>query len=150
MKKTFLVITFSIFGVLVWAGETNSTTEPKEKGVEYLRTINERAAKIAASLQLADSAKSNRVQQIMVEQYRGLNDIQYVRDIEIGNAKAKFAEDKTSANAAIALGNNATTGVLVDAVGWLNFFFLCTLLALPGMLLLPKVAPWHAPAAPPK
>ena len=27
--------------------------------------------------------------------------------------------------------------------GWFNFFLLCTLLALPGMLLLPKVAPWN-------
>ena len=38
---------------------------------------------------------------------------------------------------------NSVTGVLVEQVGWLNFFFLCTLLALPGMLLLPKVAPWN-------
>ena len=39
---------------------------------------------------------------------------------------------------------NAVTGVIVEQTGWLNFFLLCTLLALPGMLLLPKVAPWNA------
>lgn len=38
---------------------------------------------------------------------------------------------------------NAVTGVVVEYAGWLNFFLLCTLLALPGMLLLPKVAPWN-------
>ncbi len=38
---------------------------------------------------------------------------------------------------------NATTGWLVEGLGWFAFFILCTLLALPGMLLLFKVAPWR-------
>ena len=38
---------------------------------------------------------------------------------------------------------NAVTGVLVEQFGWTNFFLLCTALALPGMLLLIKVAPWN-------
>lgn len=38
---------------------------------------------------------------------------------------------------------NALTGVIVDRVGWEQFFLLCTLLAIPGMLLLIKVAPWN-------
>lgn len=38
---------------------------------------------------------------------------------------------------------NSTTGYLVDAWGWMPFFFLCFLLSLPGMLMLPKVAPWR-------
>jgi PAT family beta-lactamase induction signal transducer AmpG len=37
---------------------------------------------------------------------------------------------------------NAATGWLVEALGWTGFFLLCALLALPGMLLLFKVAPW--------
>ena len=37
---------------------------------------------------------------------------------------------------------NATTGWLVEQLGWFGFFMLCVLLALPGMLLLFKVAPW--------
>ena len=37
---------------------------------------------------------------------------------------------------------NATTGWLVESIGWLNFFWLCAALAVPGMLLLVKVAPW--------
>ncbi len=36
---------------------------------------------------------------------------------------------------------NAATGLIVEAVGWEHFFLLCTLLALPGMLMLLKVAP---------
>jgi len=38
---------------------------------------------------------------------------------------------------------NAVTGVIVEQVGWTNFFLLCTVLAIPGMLLLFKVAPWN-------
>ena len=38
---------------------------------------------------------------------------------------------------------NAATGWLVEVLGWGNFFLLCALLAIPGMLLLFKVAPWN-------
>jgi len=38
---------------------------------------------------------------------------------------------------------NATTGWLVEWLGWMSFFLLCVILALPGMALLFKVAPWH-------
>ena len=38
---------------------------------------------------------------------------------------------------------NSATGFLVEQLGWVNFFLLCTALALPGMILLAKVAPWR-------
>jgi PAT family beta-lactamase induction signal transducer AmpG len=38
---------------------------------------------------------------------------------------------------------NATTGWIVAQMGWFNFFLLCTLLAVPGMALLLRVAPWN-------
>jgi len=38
---------------------------------------------------------------------------------------------------------NAVTGVIVEQIGWTSFFLLCTVLAIPGMLLLFKVAPWN-------
>ena len=38
---------------------------------------------------------------------------------------------------------NATTGWIVAQMGWFNFFLLCTLLAVPGMALLLRVAPWR-------
>ncbi|HBM84619.1 AmpG family muropeptide MFS transporter [Haliea sp.] len=38
---------------------------------------------------------------------------------------------------------NASTGVIVESVGWQPFFLICTLLAVPGMLLLLWVAPWR-------
>ena len=39
---------------------------------------------------------------------------------------------------------NATTGYLVDDLGWKNFFIFCFLAAIPGMLLLIKIAPWNS------
>jgi PAT family beta-lactamase induction signal transducer AmpG len=38
---------------------------------------------------------------------------------------------------------NATAGYLIEQMGWTMFFMLCVLLAIPGMLLLFKVAPWN-------
>jgi len=38
---------------------------------------------------------------------------------------------------------NASTGIIVDHVGWINFFLICAMLAIPGMLLLLWVAPWN-------
>lgn len=37
---------------------------------------------------------------------------------------------------------NATAGWLVEHLGWDGFFLLCAALAIPGMLLLLKIAPW--------
>jgi len=39
---------------------------------------------------------------------------------------------------------NASTGIIQEQVGWVNFFLICAILAIPGMLLLLWVAPWRA------
>jgi PAT family beta-lactamase induction signal transducer AmpG len=38
---------------------------------------------------------------------------------------------------------NAATGYLVEWFGWMTFFLFCFVIAIPGMLLLLKVAPWN-------
>jgi MFS transporter, PAT family, beta-lactamase induction signal transducer AmpG len=43
---------------------------------------------------------------------------------------------------------NATTGWIVEQTGWFTFFLLCTALALPGMALLLRVAPWNERTTP--
>ena len=40
---------------------------------------------------------------------------------------------------------NALTGFIVAHTGWFVFFLICFALAVPGMLLLPKIAPWNTP-----
>jgi PAT family beta-lactamase induction signal transducer AmpG len=42
---------------------------------------------------------------------------------------------------------NAVTGYMVAQTGWFTFFLICFALALPGMLMLPKVAPWGRASA---
>ena len=39
---------------------------------------------------------------------------------------------------------NASTGFIVESTGWVSFFLLCTVLAIPGMVMLIWVAPWRA------
>ena len=41
---------------------------------------------------------------------------------------------------------NASTGYIVAQTGWGGFFLICAALAIPGLLLLPRVAPWNEPA----
>jgi PAT family beta-lactamase induction signal transducer AmpG len=38
---------------------------------------------------------------------------------------------------------NSSVGFIVAETGWFLFFILCFVLALPGMLMLPKIAPWN-------
>ncbi|MEP7276097.1 MAG: AmpG family muropeptide MFS transporter [Betaproteobacteria bacterium] len=38
---------------------------------------------------------------------------------------------------------SATTGWIVERIGWFDFYLLCTALALPGMALLLRIAPWR-------
>ena len=40
---------------------------------------------------------------------------------------------------------SSTSGLIVDSIGWTDFFYLCALLAVPGMMLLAWVAPFNAP-----
>jgi PAT family beta-lactamase induction signal transducer AmpG len=40
---------------------------------------------------------------------------------------------------------NASTGIIVERIGWFDFYLCCALLALPGMILLVWVAPWRDP-----
>lgn len=43
---------------------------------------------------------------------------------------------------------NATTGFIVESVGWTTFYWICFAVAVPGMLLLLKVAPWRGGKSP--
>ena len=44
---------------------------------------------------------------------------------------------------------SSATGYLVEITGWTGFFCICILLSLPGLLLLPLVAPWKERLPPP-
>ena len=55
----------------------------------YTKTINTRAQKIVVGLSLSDSLKATKVQSIVAQHYRNLNDIHSRRDAQIKNIKSK-------------------------------------------------------------
>lgn len=60
----------------------------------YTRVITQRADKIVAALGLTDAAKVTQVRDIIVAQYRSLNEIHTARDTEVKAVKEQLKNDK--------------------------------------------------------
>lgn len=67
----------------------------------YLKTITQRAEKIAVGLGIADGAIKDKVSLVIRDQYSDLNDIYTQRDIEVKAVKEKYT-DKTERETALA------------------------------------------------
>ncbi|WP_246197755.1 DUF3826 domain-containing protein [Chitinophaga agrisoli] len=65
----------------------------------YTRAITQRADKIVTTLGITDAAKSTKVRDIIVQQYRDLNDLQMVHDPAVKAAKEQLKEDKPALEA---------------------------------------------------
>lgn len=77
----------------------------------------------------------------------GLGTAAFVAFIARSTSKAHTATQFALLSALTALPRSfasASTGVIVEQVGWESFFYFCALIAIPGMLLLFKIAPWNA------
>jgi hypothetical protein len=105
----FLFVTITVF-VCCFNNKTfsqNAATNP-DKELSYTRTINERAAKIVATLGIADSIKANRVKMIIANEYRSLNEVHTYRNDQtkavkssgaakdVADAKVKGLEDEAN------------------------------------------------------
>jgi len=66
---------------------------------EYTRVITKRADKIVTPLGIRDQAKVLQVRDIIVAQYRFLNDVQTARDTQIKAAKAELKDNKDALEA---------------------------------------------------
>jgi Spy/CpxP family protein refolding chaperone len=75
--------------------QTQQPTESKEAA--YTRTITERAAKIVATLGLPDEAKGTQVRDVIVKQYRALNEVHEARKTQLADLKAQPKDEKTEA-----------------------------------------------------
>jgi len=106
MRPCMLLLLALMPTTWVLAQGTNAPTA-EAKDVAYIRTLNERVAKIVGALEIAEAGESNRVHTIVVQQYRALNDIHFERDVEIQNAKAKAGADKHAANTALQAARDA-------------------------------------------
>jgi hypothetical protein len=110
MKRMFIGLVLMLalvpVGSLLAEGTNSSPAESKEAA--HARTLNDRAAKIVATLGVADVAKSNRVHGIVVRQYCDLAVIHEERDVQIKAAKEKAGADKAAASAAVQVVRDAT------------------------------------------
>ena len=66
----------------------------KGEDTAYTRVITQRADKIVVTLGLTDAAKTTQVRDIIVEQYRCLNEIHTTRDTEVKAVKEQLKNDK--------------------------------------------------------
>ncbi len=82
MKKSLRLL-FALLVVLTGAelraAETNSVADA---GAAYTKAINQRADKIVGTLGIADTNKLMRVRDIIAQQYRDLNAIHSIRDLQ--------------------------------------------------------------------
>lgn len=106
-KHSFRIICLVCLGMLAGAGpllaQDNKPVATQEsagdKEAAYTRTITQRADKIVKTLNLADEKKATKARDIIVQQYRDLNDIHGERDTQLKAAKAKAGENKQLAEA---------------------------------------------------
>jgi hypothetical protein len=77
----FLLSSVSLFG--------QDAAQTSEKEAAYTRTINTRAEKIVATLELADPSTQKKVVSIIADQYRNLNTVYTQRDEQVRIIKEK-------------------------------------------------------------
>ena len=87
MRKLFVFAYLTMAVATTTFGQSNTTNAEQEAA--YTKTINLRAEKIVATLDVKDAAKAMKVQSIIVDQYRNLNTIHTDRDNQVKAIKAK-------------------------------------------------------------
>jgi hypothetical protein len=86
---------------LILAGCLLAAAPAAAQDTGYTRVITQRADKIVAVLGIKDAARTTEVRDIIVDQYRSLNDVHTARDNEVKAAKEQLKEDKPALEAKI-------------------------------------------------
>ncbi len=106
MKVPVLVLFLMLSGISEVFAQQNAVSE--EDKAKYVKIITERADKIVAVIGLTDAAKTEKVRNIIRDQYSNLNDIYTVRDANLKAIKEKNKDDKAVRDTAIAKENRNT------------------------------------------
>ena len=93
MLRSFILVTVQVAIALV--SPIRAATDEEEAA--YTRTITERADKIVAPLGLDDTAKSMRVRDLIVNEYRGLREIHDARDAKLAEANVQPSDAAVAA-----------------------------------------------------
>jgi hypothetical protein len=107
MKYFYLVIA----GVILFSAFASSqnVAPAKNDTSSYTKTINARADKIVATLNVNDSAKALQVRDLIASQYRDLNTVYTQRDTAVSVAKRNNAGNKAALDSAMKMIEAATT-----------------------------------------
>ncbi len=84
---------------LILAGWLLAAAPAAAQDTGYTRVITQRADKIVTVLGIKDAAKTTEVRDIIVAQYRSLNEVHTARDNEAKAAKEQLKEDKPALEA---------------------------------------------------
>ena len=108
---------FSALAVILCCHSFSLAARAAEDDAAYTKTLTERAAKIIAPLELSDAAKTERVRNLVVEQYRKLGQIHDDRDAQIKDAK-KQPGDQTVSEAFVGVVRNRAALELDQVHRW--------------------------------
>ena len=97
MKISILAL-FLTFSSIATTFAQKMTAEEK---ATYVKAITERADKIVANLGVSDKKKSEKVRDIIRDQYSNLNDIYTIRDLKAKEIKSKLEGNKTERDSAL-------------------------------------------------
>lgn len=105
----------SVLAMLLICGTVSVTFAQKmseEEQVKYVKAITERADKIVVNLGINDVKKSEKVRNVIRDQYSNLNDIYAARDLAVKDIKEKNKENKVERDSAIAKENRSVDASL--------------------------------------
>lgn len=103
MKMKFKLLAIILILITASRIKAQDVATPAEKAAKYTQVITERSNKIVAALGIGDSAKYKRVLNVIVNQYRTLNDIHNARNEKAKQIKDQAATDKAAASTQTAL-----------------------------------------------
>jgi Spy/CpxP family protein refolding chaperone len=98
LMKLFICSLAVLLSAQAIAADSNTATEAE---ATYTRTITERADKIVATLNIADTNKYVRVRDLITRQYRDLSRLHDTRDAAIKTAQEKTKMDKAVTESAV-------------------------------------------------
>jgi hypothetical protein len=98
MKSTILALLLTFSSLTVIYAQNNAATDKEA----YTKMITDRAAKIVANLGINEAKKTEKVTEIVRDQYSDLNDIHAARDGRVKEIKEKNKDNKVERDSALA------------------------------------------------
>ncbi|MEO6520959.1 MAG: DUF3826 domain-containing protein [Mucilaginibacter sp.] len=101
MLKTIKLLLVLTLSATITSYAQTAPVSDADKATQYTQTITSRADKIVAKLGITDQAKYKRVLDVIVNQYRFINEVHDARNAQVADIKKQAGDDKTAAQAKI-------------------------------------------------